>query len=97
MSNESNLIKVAQAEDTFNLLDHIAWTSVIKPRLLQSKEMYSKILVAHLLGQPLSDGLTKEQIAGKIYGIDFILTVIETILRDGEKALNELSHQGISL
>jgi hypothetical protein len=97
MSTESQLIKIAQAEDTYDLLNHIAWTDVLKPRLLQKKETFSKILVDHLLGQPLPVGLTQEQIAGKIYGINEIISTIEATLREGEKALENMKTLGISL
>lgn len=97
MNNESTLIKIAQAEDTFNLLHHIAWTDVIKPELLRRKESFGKILVDHLLGIPLAEGQTKEMIAGRIYGINEMIGLIEKILTQGKKALEELQSKGISL
>jgi hypothetical protein len=97
MTHEDSLTRVAQAEDTFNLLEHIAWTDVILPKLNAARDQYSKALVNHLLGQPLQDGLTKEQLAGKIYGLNFITSLMESILTRGERALSELKSIGISL
>lgn len=98
MSNPtSNLLAAAQAEDTFDLLNHIAWTDVIKPKMTKIRDQYSIALVNHLLGSPLPEGLTKEQLAGKIYGIDYITTVIENILTRGKNALEDLNDRGISL
>ena len=97
MSNESKLISVAQAEDTYDLLNHIAWTDVIKPRLHKLTETYSKLLVAHLLGQPLPGTLTKEQLAGRIYGIQEIISTFELVLTQGKRALDELEVAGLSL
>ena len=97
MDNHTELVAIAKAEDTYDLLNHIAWTDVLKPKLLLEREQYSKALVNHLLGSPLPEGLTKEQLAGRIYGIDFITTRIESVLSRGEKAAAELQYQGISL
>jgi hypothetical protein len=95
--SEDSLTRVAQAEDTYDLLEHIAWTDVLRPKLIEARDQYSKALVNHLLGAPLQDGLTKEQLAGKIYGITFIISLIESILTRGERALADLKSIGISL
>jgi len=96
--NHSLLTDAAKAEDIFDLLNHIAWTDVLKPKLLSVREQYTKALVNNLLGTPLpKDGPTQEQIAGKIYGIDFMISTIESVLTRGEKAIAELNYQGISL
>ena len=92
---EAKLTKIAQAEDTFNLLEHIAWTDVVKPKLLHKKEALGKQLVDHLLGLPLPDGVTKEMIAGQIYGINEIIAIFELILTSGERAYKELNSKGI--
>ena len=97
MDPHDNLVAAAKAEDTFDLLQHIAWTYVLKPKLFIVREQYSKALVSHLLGSPLPEGLTKEQLAGRIYGIDFIIATIESVLTRGEKAVAELNSHGISL
>jgi len=97
MSQESKLVSIAMAEDTQDLLNHISWTDVIKPRLLLLSEGYSKQLVNHLLGQPLPLNLSKEQLAGKIYGIQQIIYTFEQVLTQGKKALEDLSSLGISL
>ena len=95
--NQSLLESAARAEDLFDLLEHIAWTDTVKPELLEIRDQLSKALVNHLLGTPLPDGVTKEQIAGKIFGINFIISKFESILSRGKKAVETLSVQGISL
>jgi hypothetical protein len=97
MEDTLNLIKIAQAEDTFDLREHIAWTDVIKPRLMGRRDSYAKQLVNHLLGGSLPNNLTKEQLAGKIYGIDEILSLMESILRDGKRALDEIQSKGVNI
>jgi hypothetical protein len=97
MSNVDNLTKVAQAEDTYDLQQHLAWTDVIKPKLVGLKDSYAKQLVAHLLGAPLHSNLTQEQLAGKIYGIDEIINLFERVLRDGKRALDEIQSKGVNI
>lgn len=98
MSQNSSLYEeAARAEDLQGLLDHIAWTDTLEPRLRALREDYSKVLVNHLLGTPLENGLTKEQLAGRIYGIDWITNLIRSVLTRGKKAVTELQYQGISL
>jgi hypothetical protein len=97
VSYESKLVAVAQAEDTWDLSQHIAWTDVIKPRLQKKAENYSKMLVAHLLGQPLPGDLTKEQLAGRIYGIQEIISTFELVLVQGKHALEDIESSGVSL
>lgn len=90
-------IAVAMAEDTYDLLSHIAWTDVIKPKLEEHEAKLGKLLVAEALGKPLPDGLTRERVAGMCYGVQYITTVLEKILRDGEAAVKNLNASGISL
>lgn len=95
--NEKLLTKVSSAEDTFNLLDHIGWVNSVKPRLDSHREAMSKMLVDHLLGKPLPASLTKEQVAGMIYGINYIEALISSVLREGSKALDQLKLENISI
>ncbi len=97
-SKQALLEKVAKATDTEEFLTHIGWEAAVKPSLQAFKETQAKILVAHLLGSPLPGNITKEQIAGQIYGIDFIIKLLENILTQGQKALEILkAESGISL
>ena len=41
--------------------------------------------------------VTREQLAGKIYGIDYIMTLVERILGRGEQATSELKRLGINI
>ena len=90
----------AKSEDLGNLLDHIAWTDAVKPILMKRREAFSGLLVQSVLaGSDLknSQPYTKEQLAGAIYGIDQIITIMEKILKDGERALAELRQQNLTL
>lgn len=90
--------KVQDANEVFNLLEHVGWVEVIRPKLLKRKEQFATMLVNHLLGQKLPLDLTKEQVAGKIYGIDYIIEEMEFILKQGDKALRNLrEEEGLSL
>jgi hypothetical protein len=94
---ETSFIRVAQAEDTYNLLNHIAWTDVILPKLERKKAIYSKMIVDHHLGKPIPQDLTVEQIAGKVYGIEEIISLFAQILSQGEKALADINYAGIQI
>lgn len=92
------LIEAYQAKDTEDLLNHIAWNDVILPKLRKAQEQYSKVLVAMTLGAVIpGTALTREQIAGRISGIDFVTELMKNILRRGDKAEEYLKSQGISV
>jgi len=98
MTHRDSLIAAAQAEDTQDLLQHIAWTDVIKPRLQSQVQAFSQILVNEAIGMTsLPVGKTREQIAGIAYGIQYVSNLMEKILKDGERALISLQSEGISL
>lgn len=97
MDKSSQLVAVAKAEDTYDLTQHIAWDKIIKPALdLEIKRM-SSMLVSEALGTPLPGGLSREQIAGKCYGIQYISHLFEKILKDGERALVDLQADGLKI
>lgn len=96
-------LEAAKSEDLQDLLNHLAWTDVLRPALIKEKEMFTTLLVNCTLGQPVqvqSNGglvdVTKEQIAGKIYGITYIQNLIEKVMTTGIKAVAELRSQGMS-
>jgi hypothetical protein len=87
----------AKGIDTEDFLDHIAWTAVIRPKLDAAKAMLTKQLVdAVLSGTPIEEG-TRERIAGKIHGIDYVINEIESIVKKGREAEGLLRQAGISL
>lgn len=94
----------AKAEDLGDLLDHIAWREVLQPELLKARDNYTKMLVNSTLGLPVTvdtkagpSVISREQLAGKIFGIDFVITTVENILSRGRRAVEELRAHGISL
>lgn len=87
----------AKAEDTQDLLNHIAWTDVVKPELLRRRDAYAKQLVNATLGQVLPEGQTREMIAGRILGIDDLISLLERILRDGHRAVEQIKYESYSL
>lgn len=93
-----------RAEDVSDLLDHIAWTETIKPALLRERDQLTTQLVSSTLGLPVqaktSEGtvtFSREQIAGKIYGINHIFTLLEKLLSKGEIAARQLKDLGINV
>ena len=97
MDKSTQLVAVAKAEDTYDLLEHIAWEKVIKPALDQEIKRMSSLLVSEALGTPLPGGLTREMVAGKCYGVQYISRLFEKILKDGERALVDLQADGLHI
>lgn len=97
MTKSDQLMAVAKAEDTYDLLQHIAWDKVIQPALEDEVKRLSSLLVSEALGTPLPGGLTREQVAGKCYGIQFMSHLFKQILTRGEKALQDLQATGLQI
>jgi len=92
---DAQMKAVAVAEDILDLEQHVAWQDVLLPKLREHKAFYEKELVGAVLGQkPITVSgqlLTAEQLAGKVYGIDYIIALFTDILKRGEAALNQLN------
>lgn len=99
MSTLSDIaLKSAYGIDTEDFLDHIAWTEVILPRLTSMRDNLTKELVGAVLSPNTSKpNENKEQIAGKIHGIDYVIRTIESIVREGRQATKVLQSQNITL
>lgn len=96
-------LEAAKAEDVQDLLNHIAWTETLRPALVRERDVFTKLLVGATLGRPVQiqtaagvAEMSKEQLAGKIYGIDYIFDYFEKILTRGARAVAELRTQGVS-
>jgi hypothetical protein len=103
MKNPS-YVDAYKAEDLSNLLDNIAWTDVIRPALLRERDQLSRALVGSTLGLPVQAKtatgtveITREQLAAKVYGIDYIMNLFEKILTRGETAAKALKELGINV
>ena len=103
MAGRNLFIDSAKAEDIQNLLGHIAWTDTIRPALEHERSVFTKALVSATLGTPMQVQtnlgvveISKEQLAGRIYGIDYIFGYIEKVLAQGARAVAELRSKGIS-
>jgi hypothetical protein len=90
-------LTAAQGMDTEDFLEHIAWTDVIKPKFLEAKSILTKRLVASVLEPAQSGGESREQIAGKLWGIDYAIKEIETIVREGRSAKQIMRQHDIDL
>ena len=97
-------IDAAKAEDLSNLLDNIAWTDTVRPALIRERDFLTTQLVNSTLGLPVQaktvEGtveITREQLAGKIYGINYIMTLFEKLLTRGDVAIQQLKSLGINV
>lgn len=98
MNREQQLEFSMRADDLENLLDHIAWEQTIKPALDKYKQNYQNFLVKSVLGQPIVDRATnqiisKEMLAGRVEGIDWLNKFLESVLKRGELAKENLEVQ----
>lgn len=95
--NEKLALTAAYGLDTQDLLNHIAWTDVLKPKLEEAKSFLTKQLVSVTLNAPVANSETREQIAGKLWGIEFMVTTIEKILKAGTGAREILARENLFL
>ena len=101
----NRILLATKSRDLKDWLDHMAWTDVLLPAMEKERAFYQQMLVNATLGAEPSikdyNGVirlvTREQLAGRIQGIDFIISLIERILQKGEKALDELSETGYNI
>lgn len=98
MNREQQVEFSMRADDLNNLLDHIAWENTIKPSLDKYRTNYQNFLVKSVLGQPIIDRATntvisKEMLAGRIEGIDWLNKFLESVLRKGNFAKEQLEVQ----
>lgn len=97
MSDLSTAVTAYQGQDTLDLLDHIAWTDVLRPKLEQHRKYLTDKLVSATLSAPQPNSESKEQIAGKLYGIQFMINTIEKVLRAGANAKAALAEENLFL
>lgn len=97
MTTPNTALKAAQGIDTQDLLNHIAWTDVILPKLLEAKSIITSQLVTATLSPSKEGTCTKEQLAGQLFGIDYITKTIEKILREGSSASESLARENLFL
>lgn len=92
-SYEDNVTAVQQADEVINLLDHLAWTDVLKPKIEKQISIYAGLLPTLVLnsGKEKEIGITKEEIAGRIEGFKYAVAIIEDILMKGSKAFKVLN------
>lgn len=96
--------RAAKGSDLREVLSSIAWDDVIRPEITKFKSTLNELLVNSVLGRSvlfrMADGtemsLSKEQIAGQLYGLTFIEDLFERILRDGDKAVEVLRASGLN-
>lgn len=97
MPPQNLALKAAYGEDTMDLLNHLAWTDIVRPRLEEARITFTNQLVSATLKPQHADAETKEQIAGKLYGIAYVIQIFERILKEGENARVLLAKENLFL
>jgi len=90
MNKQEALKAVAKADQIAELLEHVGWTENLKKSLDDLRETAVQQLIKSTLGLPSAGGQTPQQAAGVAYGVDFLLTTVETALVKGDKAHYEI-------
>lgn len=83
-------LDILKAQDLEDWQQHIGWVEVLEPALQRAKELLTKQLVDANLGKP-PEGTTIEQIAGKLFGLQWITLEISRILKQGDYASKVLN------
>jgi hypothetical protein len=83
-------IAVLKSTDLNDWKDHIAWDEVVAPAIAKTRDLLTKQLVEISLGKS-HPGTTLEQVAGKIFGLDWFLGELERIARQGDSAKQALT------
>lgn len=98
MPTEKQFIAATQAQDLEDLLEHIGWLGTIKPALEGHRARYQALLVQSVLGQQIIDHtsggvVSKEMLAGRIAGIDWLDQFLTNVLKRGETARRALQQE----
>lgn len=98
--NEKTIENVLRADDLSDLLDHIAWEQTVQPALDKYRENYQNLLVKSVLGQAVVDNqsgqiISKEMLAGRIEGIDWIKKFLLHVLRKGEASKADMASYNV--
>jgi len=91
------ILVAAQGQDLEDFLQHIAWTDLILPEIRRQKEILASRLVASVLNAGQPGGESREQIAGKMLGLDWLVSFISSALKKGGEAKAILAEHNISL
>jgi hypothetical protein len=101
MTTDKLVQDIAKADDLIDLMDHIAWEKTIAPALAQYKDNYQTLLVQAVLGQSVVDTQTgqvisKEMLAGRIEGINWINKFLLSVIKRGQLSHSELNRYSVS-
>lgn len=91
MNPNKAIENIARADDLQDLLEHIAWERTVLPELIKYKDTYHNLLVKSVLGQSVVDQhtgqvISKEMLAGRVEGIEWITRFLTNVLKRGEQA-----------
>jgi len=97
VSYQDLAVIAAQGIDTEDFLRHIAWEEILLPRFQEDRRVLTDRLVQSVLKPETVDSETREQIAGKLWGIDYAIRTINEVVKRGRSAKSELARSNISV
>lgn len=97
MTYQDLAVTATQGIDTEDFLRHIAWEEILLPRFTEDRRVLTDRLVQSILKPESTEGESREQIAGKLWGIDYAIKTIESVIKKGKVAKAELAKSNISV
>lgn len=93
MANNDLLETVQQAEEILDLCRHAGWQDILKPHLEKRIERWKSLLPRLVLKQhaPGLEGMPVEEVAGRIEAGTFLIDLVESYLKRGAAAFQELN------
>ena len=90
---EDKVEQVQKAEEVLDLLEHLGWQQVLKPEIDKQLTYWTHALPAIVLNSKKEEdlGYTKEELAGRIAGMQYAVAVIEDVLKKGSRAFKALN------
>jgi hypothetical protein len=97
LNYQETVYTAAQGIDAEDFLEHIGWTDALRPKLEAAKATLTKQLVDVTLRPADPTAESREQIAGKLWGLDWVVQQIENHVRRGRDARASLAKANIHL
>ena len=92
-SNTSIYNKVHEADELAELLEHLGWTEVLKPKLSEYRKQLEGLVVQAVLGTVVTQNscpVSKEQLAGRADALRWLELLIERVIREGTHAADRI-------
>ena len=96
MLTQREIDSINRLDKVSSLLDEAGWVEVIETALESRRAYFQNLLVQSVLGKNITDldtngVISKEMLAGRVEGIDWLFKFLTGVLQRGDKARKALS------